>query len=217
MATTAGHANHNRLLDTVRAFARPLRADRIVPPLPGTPPEAFERLYAGGPDPWGVLLSPFAQQRYLALVEAVGHRSPCGSILDVGCGEGALTRYLVGHAREVVGLDVSRTAVDRAGQLVPKATFRCSTLEAFSTHETFDLVLAVEVLYYVASVPAALDKLFALGRTVIVSYTNRERARLEPHLDRFFPPEQRVFHPFFGLKQYGFTIACSTKQTAPGR
>jgi hypothetical protein len=106
-------AGWSGFIDTVRALTKPLKADRLLPPLPGTPPEAFERLYAGRADPWGVLL-----------------------------------------------------------------------------------------------LPIALDKLLTLGRTVIVAYTSRERSRIEAHLDRLYPPESRVFHPFFGLKNHGFTIAC---------
>jgi SAM-dependent methyltransferase len=195
-------------MDTVRALTKPLKADRLLPPLPGTPPEAFERLYAERADPWGVLLSPIAHQRYLALVEAVGAHTPCDSILDVGCGEGSFTRYLVGQARHVVGIDASQTAIERARRLVPKAAFWCGMLESFNAPETFDVVLAIEVLYYVPDVKIALDKLLALGRTVFVAYTSRERSRIEAHLDRLCPPESRIFHPFFGLKNHGFTIAC---------
>src|SRR2546422_6561581 len=97
------------LLHTLRALSKPIVTDRALPPVPGTPPEAFEALYAGRTDPWGVLASPLADRRYLALVDVVGQFSPCRSILDVGCGEGALTRYLVGCAPEVAGIDASPT------------------------------------------------------------------------------------------------------------
>ena len=195
------------VFEIIKGLAKPLRTDRALPPLPGTPPSAFEALYARCPDPWGVGVSPLAQQRYLALVAVVSQHSPCGSILDVGCGEGALTRYLVGFAPRVAGIDASATAVARARQLVPKAVFECSTLEAFSTDDVFDVVLAVEVLYYVKCRNAAIRKLLALGRSVIVSYTHRERAHLDPILDAYCTVEQRVFHPFFGLKRHGFTVA----------
>jgi 2-polyprenyl-3-methyl-5-hydroxy-6-metoxy-1,4-benzoquinol methylase len=186
---------------------RPLVTDRALPPVPGTSADAFESLYARRPDPWGVLESPLAQQRHLALVETVGRHSPCTSILDVGCGEGALTRYLVGCATEVAGIDASRTAIRRARRLVPRATFHCCTLEAFSSDRLFDVVLAVEVLYYVQAVDVAIERLLALGRSVIVSYTNRERHRLEPYLEPYCPAEQRAFYPFFRLTGFGFTVA----------
>jgi SAM-dependent methyltransferase len=191
----------------VRALMKPLASDRELPPAPGTPADAFESLYARRPDPWGVLQSPLAQQRHLALVEVVGRYSPCASILDVGCGEGALTRYLVGCAGEVAGIDASPTAVHRARRLVPRATFQCCTLEAFSSDRLFDVVLAVEVLYYVEAVDVAIERLLALGRSVIVSYTNRERHRLEPYLEAYCSTQQRAFYPFFGLTGFGFTVA----------
>ena len=195
------------LLSTLRALSKPLVTDRMLPPERGTPPEAFEALYARRQDPWGVLASPLAQQRYLTMVEAVGAFSPCRSILDVGCGEGALTRYLVGCATHIAGIDASQTAIARARQLVPRATFHCATLDAFVADQVFDVVLAVEVLYYVPSVRAAIDKLLTLGRSVIISYTNRERRRLEADLDGYCVPDQRVFHSFFGLERFGFTVA----------
>jgi len=194
------------VLGAIKECVKPLRTDRALPPVPGTPPEAFEALYARRSDPWGVLVSPLAHQRYLALVEAVGAYSPCESILDVGCGEGALTRYLVGSADRVVGVDVSSTAIARARRFVPKATFECSTLEAFAPRQAFDVVIAVEMLYYVKCRRTAIEKLLALGRSVIVSYTAREQHRLDPYLDAFCQPGDREFHSFFGLKRHGFVV-----------
>src|SRR5437763_969607 len=157
----------------LQGLTKPLFSDRTLPPAAGTRAEAFEELYARGSDPWGVLMSPVAHQRYLALVEVISRYSPCGSLLDVGCGEGALTRYVVGCAKEVVGIDASQTAIRRAQDLVPRAKFHCCTLETFEVDRPFDVVLAVEVLYYVPSVDVAIRRLLKLGRSVIVSYTSR--------------------------------------------
>ena len=49
--------------------------------------------------------------------------------------------------------------------------------------------------------------LLALGRSVIVSYTNRERHRLEPYLEPYRSTRQRAFYPFFRLTGFGFTVA----------
>lgn len=43
------------VVEMIKALARPLRTDRAVPPIPGTLPETFERLYARRPDP---IISP---------------------------------------------------------------------------------------------------------------------------------------------------------------
>jgi 2-polyprenyl-3-methyl-5-hydroxy-6-metoxy-1,4-benzoquinol methylase len=137
-------------------------------------------------------------------LEVIGEYSPCASILDAGCGEGALTRYLVGCAPKVVGIDASMTAISRAKRLVPRAQFECCTLETFTSEQVFDVVLAVEVLYYVKDIRTAIDRLRALGRSVIVSYTNRERERFERDLARYFPPERRTYYPFLGFKKTWF-------------
>lgn len=191
----------------VASFLKTIAADREIPPSSSVAASAFDRLYARRADPYGVELSPLAHQRYLALVGEIGRLSPCASILDVGCGEGTLTRYLSGFADETVGIDVSRVAIARARQAVPRGTFHCVRLEDFAPPRRFSVVLAVEVLYYVPSVPAALRRLMSLGDDVIVSYTSRARDRIEPYLDPYCDKRARRFYPFFESAKFGFTVA----------
>jgi SAM-dependent methyltransferase len=44
-------------------------------------------------------------------------------VLEIGCGSGADTATLVGAGLKVVAFDLSASAVERAAELVPKATF----------------------------------------------------------------------------------------------
>jgi cyclopropane fatty-acyl-phospholipid synthase-like methyltransferase len=143
-------------------------------------------------------------QRYLTLIEIISQLAPCTAILDVGCGEGIFTKYLTGFAREVVGIDVSPTAIQRAKMRVARASFHSAALEDFQAERRFDLVIAVEMLYYVESVDTALEKLQALGKTLIVTYAH-QRKRLDSHLDRFCDQSSRRFYSFWGTK--GFTLA----------
>ena len=191
----------------VTSFLKTIAADREVPPSSKTTAAALDRLYASRTDPWGVTLSPFAHQRYLALVNEVGRLSPCVSILDVGCGEGTLTRYVAGFASMTIGIDVSEVAIGRARQAVPRATFECVRLEDYQPPRPFSIVLAIEVLYYVPSVPEALQRLLSLGDDVIVSYTSRERDRIEPHLASCGDGGTRRFYPFYESAKFGFTVA----------
>ena len=130
-----------------------------------------------------------------------------GSILDVGCGEGVFTERLTAIAREVIGIDPSQIAIDRASHRVPGATFLCTTVEAFIPRHKFDVVTAIEMLYYVESVEDTLDKLRTLGRTVILAYTNRDCARLDPHFDRYGDTCRRSIVRFGRARRGGFTIA----------
>ena len=186
------------------SFIKMRRADRFLPHNYTGTYETFERLYRQAPDPWGLQYSPLAMQRYLTLIEIISQVAPCSAILDVGCGEGSFTKYLTGFAREVVGIDVSPTAIERARMRVPKARFHCAALEDFHAERRFDLVIAVEMLYYVESVDAALEKLQALGKTLIITY-GHQRKRLDSHLDRFSEQSSRRFYSFWGPR--GFTLA----------
>jgi 2-polyprenyl-3-methyl-5-hydroxy-6-metoxy-1,4-benzoquinol methylase len=129
------------------------------------------------------------------------------SILDVGCGEGVFTERLASIAREVIGIDPSAIAIERASRRVPGAAFLCTTVEDFDPRRRFDIVAAVEMLYYVESVEATLEKLRKLGRTVILAYTNRDRARLDPHFDRYGNTCLRSIVRFGRSRHGGFTIA----------
>lgn len=186
----------------------PLRrffADRFVPHgYAGH--ERFDRLYAAGGDPWAAR-SRNARLRFGHLLELVAERAPVDSILDVGCGEGVFTRELTRYAREVVGIDPSPIAIERARRRVPGASFHCATLEAFAPGRRFDLVTAVEMLYYVESVETALEKLRGLGGTVILAYTSRQRTRLDPILDRYGDACRRSVVRFGRFRRGGFTVA----------
>ena len=185
------------------SFLKMRRADRFLPHNYTGTYEIFERLYSRARDPWGLQYSPLAMQRYLTLIETISQVAPCTAILDVGCGEGIFTKYLTGFAPEVVGIDVSPTAIERAKMRVPRASFHCAALEDFHSERRYDLVVAVEMLYYVESVDATLEKLQALGKTVIVTY-GHQRKRLDSHLDRFCDQSSKRFYSFWGAR--GFTL-----------
>ncbi|MGO3331786.1 MULTISPECIES: class I SAM-dependent methyltransferase [Brevibacterium] len=70
---------------------------------------AWEERYAGTGD------AIWSGNPNEALVAAVGSL-PAGSVLDVGCGEGADAIWLAAHGWDVTGIDLSQTAVDRAAE-----------------------------------------------------------------------------------------------------
>ncbi|MFY9552487.1 MAG: class I SAM-dependent methyltransferase [Thermoanaerobaculia bacterium] len=167
-------------------------ADLLVPHEASGGYDRFERLYARRPDPWGGAVLERARRKYEWLGGVLRAHAPYESILDVGCGEGLFSRQLRALSPRVVGVDVSLTAVRRARQLVPDATFVNASLEELELSKAFDLVTAVEMLYYVRSPEEALEKLKGLGRNVFLSYTDRDCERLDSMVDRHLRGHQRT-------------------------
>lgn len=192
-------------VETVRGFFRTLESDRWL--RRHAHRMAFEELYSSRPDPWAVAASPLARQRYLQLIEMLSAHAPCSTILDVGCGEGHFTRYLGGMAARVVGIDVSASALHRAAQRVPAAQFVCAGIEEYTPDEPFDVVTAIEMLYYARPVDRALDRLLIFGRTVVVSYSNGHRHEVADVVEGHARLVSLERFSFFGTKRFGFTVA----------
>lgn len=79
-----------------------------------------------------------------ALVSAVGDKAP-GRALDVGCGEGADAIWLAQHGWDVLALDVSAVALQRAQRAAAKARaavefLHAGLLEAVLPVNGFDLI-----------------------------------------------------------------------------
>src|SRR5215218_7989779 len=70
-------------------------------------------------------------------------------ILDVGCGNGVISRHLGKQGFTVLGIDVSQKTIDTARALthIPNVQFqKMSAEELVATGETYDAVICSEVL-----------------------------------------------------------------------
>ena len=97
---------------------------------------------------------------------------------------------------ELVGIDVSGRAIERARARCPKAQFLAgdSFTPALGGHRPFDLVVACEVLYYVKDVTAELERLRQLGRACLVTYYARPAETLDPYVLSIPGVESTVVH-----------------------
>ena len=129
--------------------------------------------------------------------------APCARALDLGCGDGRLTAEL--PAREVVGADVSRVALERARRRAPGlAWVELDPEQPLPFADgAFDLVLCAETLEHVRDVQGLLSEVRrvlrprgrvalttpahgrATGLQILVGGFERAFDPLSPHL-RFF-------------------------------
>jgi len=113
--------------------------------------ERWNRQYKTGT--WDYLLADHPNTTYIAdAVLQIGkaHESPL-RVLDVGCGNGALSRLLASSFLTIkyTGYDVSPAAIDAARAAVPGAVFVVASAdEPPEDLGTFDVIVFNEVLYY---------------------------------------------------------------------
>lgn len=103
------------------------------------------------------------------------------SVLDVGCGTGALTERLASHARSVVGVDSSLQSIalaERSKTRPSNVHYVCDSVEHFAkTHEigTFTLAVANMMLQdapNLAGVLNAISKVLKLHGCLVITITH---------------------------------------------
>jgi 2-polyprenyl-3-methyl-5-hydroxy-6-metoxy-1,4-benzoquinol methylase len=107
----------------------------------------FDHFY-GTEDPWRISRAGFRDRIFR---RSVSKFISGKSVLELGCGEGHLTQAIFGNAKSVFGIDLSDVAIDRAkARAIPNAQFRSGDFLNIS-FEGFDVITAIECLYYLAS------------------------------------------------------------------
>lgn len=72
------------------------------------------------------------------------------SVLEIGCGFGRMTKLILKKKPErYVAIDVSLDQINHAKTIAPGPEFIQTPVEDFKTNETFDLVVASEVLMHI--------------------------------------------------------------------
>lgn len=106
------------VMPTLRKYMMVPTLMRMARSAPKNRPLAWERYWAGiaaqGNDS-GVLWDSGTDREFLGYRDVLlRHFEPGLPVVDVGCGHGSFTRALAGTFPDVVGLDISRHAVERA-------------------------------------------------------------------------------------------------------
>jgi 2-polyprenyl-3-methyl-5-hydroxy-6-metoxy-1,4-benzoquinol methylase len=120
-------------------------------------------------------LGDFAEMPRYALI--AGYTRSIGSsasVLDVGCGEGHLSTWLCEDTeRRYLGIDLSSVAVEQARERAPHgARFEAADAATFDPHETFDIIVLNEMLYYMDEPEQVVERygrFLAPGGALIIS------------------------------------------------
>jgi SAM-dependent methyltransferase len=114
------------------------------------PASYFDRIYAADPDPWQFESSAYEDAKYTRSLAALpARRFP--RALEIGCSIGVLTERLAAHCDELLAVDVSAVALERArtrcmGQRGVR--FALSQVPQEFPPGEFDLIVVSEVGYY---------------------------------------------------------------------
>jgi predicted TPR repeat methyltransferase len=103
-------------------------------------------------DPWDFESSAYERDRCVQLLKMLEGRS-YARVLEIGCGAGYLTRLLVPHADQIVALDISQTAIDRARALSTGQTdvdFRVANIMDYKPQADgpWDLIVFSDTMCY---------------------------------------------------------------------
>jgi 2-polyprenyl-3-methyl-5-hydroxy-6-metoxy-1,4-benzoquinol methylase len=118
----------------------------------------WDREYAAGE--WSKLGNLDEMPRYALVAGYIRTIGPAASVLDVGCGDGNLSRWLFesGNPR-YMGVDVSRVAILEArARSSSMARFEVADAASFNPGEQFDVIVLNEVLYYMTEPEAVVER-----------------------------------------------------------
>lgn len=88
----------------------------------------------------------------------VNQLKPEWSVLDVGCGNGALTSDLSKHCRNVTGIDISEKNIEEAKGRA-KGNFICADVTKYPINNRFETIILSNVLEHIEDRTAFLKKL----------------------------------------------------------
>jgi SAM-dependent methyltransferase len=104
------------------------------------------------PDPWRLESSPFEHARHAAMARLIGRDRLFQSALEVGCAAGLFTAELAARCARLRVLDILPEALDRTrSRLGPRAEVAYTLADIADCPpfgETYDLIVATEVFYY---------------------------------------------------------------------
>lgn len=183
---------------------------RIVGPIDADLAKWNDRMYELHPTPYGRGLAGLIEDARVRTVLALASIGPGDAVIEIGCESGRLLAR-VPAVRRLVGVDISRRALEDAGARLAGRTIELAQLDAqrglpFDPGE-FDVILCSEMLEHVAQPEEVLGRIAAMSTAatrIVVSVPLeapklrvKEALRRIRLLERLFPgiePGQSEWH-----------------------
>jgi SAM-dependent methyltransferase len=121
---------------------------------------------------------PYAAAKYNVISRYIAGRNKNNlRVLNAGCGSGELSFQLAAAGHQVLGIDPAPEyiALAEKGAItlrIDRCRFQVASIEAFASRDTFDCVVATDVLEHIADDRTAFNKLVDLvrpGGTVVIT------------------------------------------------
>ena len=111
----------------------------------------FEEMYQNCEDPWHQKTETYTKTQHIILLNLIKN-SKAKKILEIGCGFGLLTKiiYEQNSNSEVLGMDISSTAIKKAQETNPHIQFQTRDILDFDFYKEYqpDLIVLSWTLWY---------------------------------------------------------------------
>ena len=84
------------------------------------------------------------------------------SLADIGCGNGWMLRKILSSSNRFkgIGVDGAINMIENAKKIDPNGNYLCTNLEPWESSEKFDLIVSMEVIYYLKNPQKFIKSLF---------------------------------------------------------
>jgi SAM-dependent methyltransferase len=138
----------------------------------------WDKLYRVAEDPYALSTGVGEDRKYVFTLVLCGD-GPFRRALEIGCSIGLFTVMLAPRCAQLLAVDISQTAIDRArirAADFPQATFQKLSMPSELPSGPFDLIVCSDVLYYWReqdlrrALPTIADLLAPAGRFVALHW-----------------------------------------------
>jgi len=122
-------------------------------------------------------------------------------ILDIGCGPGNYTKYILEKGFLVEGIDLSKGMLQAAKKLVPKGTFKIMDMRKLKyPDQSFDGLCVAYSLYHIASNQAlgVLKEFYRVLKPKGIAILMLQEGKGEGIIPEPFNPKEKMFFKYYG-------------------